>query len=291
MKLALVFVAGLVATAAGQSCGQRNTYSVLESALLNEGGDTYIVGGTEAKRGEFPWQISFQIHYSDSWWSAKKWLHNCGGSIINDQWFLTAAHCMVLPGTRDYRAVAGAHYAERSEAGQQVFNIDRIIMHSGWNEQTVANDIALVKINGRFRFDGAKVAPVCLPSLSDSTAFNGKTCVTTGWGKTTHNGIGSDRLLKVDLPVVSNSVCQSRYRNVMGAQITDTKICAGYLNRNGLGVCQGDSGGPLTCVKDGAYFLAGITSFGVICGSGEHPAVYTRVSQYKSWIDSNVARD
>lgn len=43
-----------------------------------------IIGGVEATLGRWPWQVS--LYYSNR--------HTCGGSIINSQWVVTAAHCV-----------------------------------------------------------------------------------------------------------------------------------------------------------------------------------------------------
>lgn len=43
-----------------------------------------IIGGEEAKDGEFPYQVSVQV-FND---------HNCGGAIVSSKWILTAAHCV-----------------------------------------------------------------------------------------------------------------------------------------------------------------------------------------------------
>merc|ERR1712117_514875 len=62
--------------------------------------DGRIIGGEEAPAHEFPWQISLRNLGS----------HICGGSIINKNQVITAAHCVegALPVLDS--VVAGAHH-------------------------------------------------------------------------------------------------------------------------------------------------------------------------------------
>ena len=62
--------------------------------------------------------------------------------------------------------------------------------------------------------------------------------------------------------------------------IADSMICAGEAGKDS---CQGDSGGPMTC--DG--FLCGIVSWGYGCADANYPGVYTEVSYFVDWINSN----
>jgi secreted trypsin-like serine protease len=45
--------------------------------------DPHITNGFTAERGQFPWQVSIIIDNS----------YFCGGSLISDEWVLTAGHC------------------------------------------------------------------------------------------------------------------------------------------------------------------------------------------------------
>ncbi|CAL8104575.1 unnamed protein product [Calicophoron daubneyi] len=72
----------------------------------------------------------------------------------------------------------------------------------------------------------------------------------------------------------------------------DTRyICAGGEQGDGDS-CQGDSGGPLVCEIPGSshsqkkWYLAGIASSGVGCGTIGIPSLYTRIYAYMGWIKS-----
>jgi len=283
--LAVVFA--LVAAVSAQQCGRRNSYSVLMDALQPDDSN-YIVGGTTARKNEFPWQVSIQANIQTSWWQKTK-QHICGGSIINDRWIVTAAHCIIDGVSRsDFSIVAGAQYAMSQEDTTQTRGVDRIIVHPGWNMEYVQNDIALMRLDRPLSIDQKSVAPVCLPEATDANRFNGKTCTASGWGAVYNKGPASSVLLKADLPIVPTNVCASRYQLVRNARINNDMVCAGNLQRDGTGTCQGDSGGPLVCEENGIYTLAGLTSFGVICGSSQFPAVFTRLSSFRTWIDRNL---
>ncbi|OQR69818.1 transmembrane protease serine 3-like [Tropilaelaps mercedesae] len=214
----------------------------------------FIAGGTEAAPNEFPWQISIQMY--SKFINPPQWIHLCGGSILNDRWIVTAAHCVTVD----------------------------------INAAKVQNDIALLKLDQPLRIDNLTVYPINLPHNSRES-FEGLNCVSTGWGGTGEGKDQSDVLLKVRLPIVPISVCKESYKDVFSQQIEvfQKKICA---SRKNYGICQGDSGGPLACLvresKDSRYqrvfVLAGLSSFTKKCGSSLYPAVFTRVSSYLDWI-------
>ncbi|XP_003743912.2 transmembrane protease serine 9 [Galendromus occidentalis] len=285
LAVSLAFVAS--ASASAVACGKRNSYSLFMDALQLEDSN-YIVGGTRAVKNEFPWQVSIQAAVRSGLWFKKK-QHICGGSIINDRWILTAAHC-ILDNVRlnDYYIVAGSQYVMEEEDTTQVRKPEKIIVHPGWDPEYVQNDIALIKLSQPLYLSARSVAPICLPKSSDNNKFHGKTCTASGWGAVVDRGQSSSVLLKVNLPIVPNNLCSYLYSNVVNSRLNENHICAGDIHSDGSGVCQGDSGGPLVCEEDGIYTLAGLTSFGVVCGASEFPAVFTRISSFRSWIDNNI---
>ncbi|XP_065338023.1 trypsin-1-like [Cloeon dipterum] len=239
--------------------------SRLQGAKLFKAGDK-IVGGSPARAGEIPWQVSIQTNIGG--------FHMCGGSIISNDFIVTAAHCSENRPSY-YQVVAGTL---QSASPGTIHSVVEIIT-ADWNSNTNENDISLWRVDPPFVFD-TNTDAVQLPAQgTESTA--GSRMTVSGWGTTSYGGSASPDLLKVDVPIVSKTECSSNYAAYGG--IPPNQICAGEA-AGGADSCQGDSGGPL--FRNGE--LRGIVSWGNGCAWAGFPGVYTEVSAYRDWINLNT---
>ncbi|KAM9843848.1 polyserase-2 [Aulostomus maculatus] len=240
-------------------------------ALLN----SRIVGGQPAPNGSWPWQASLQDFGS----------HFCGGSLINREWVMTAAHCFQSPSTNGLVVSLGRQTQEGFNPNEVSRGVSQIINHPQYNPETFDNDISLLKLSLPVEFNDY-IRPVCL-AASESTFFTGTDAWITGWG-TIGSGVplpSPGELMEVEVPVVGNRQCNCDYG--VGS-ITSNMICAG-LREGGKDSCQGDSGGPMVVKSENVWVQCGIVSFGEGCALPERPGVYTRVSKYQSWINSQIS--
>ncbi|XP_037373998.1 chymotrypsinogen B-like [Talpa occidentalis] len=230
-----------------------------------------IVNGKAAVPGSWPWQVSLQ----DS-----NGFHYCGGSLVNESWVVTAAHCEVS--TSDTVVAGMFNRRAKKKKNVQVLRIAQVFNHPSFNNDTGHNDIALVKLATPARFSSV-VSPVCLPSAQDNFT-TGSLCVTTGWGKTDSKGMASIKLQQATMPLLSNAECEKSW----GSDITDLVVCAGA---NSVTSCMGDSGGPLVCQKDGAWNLVGVVSFVTTTCSTDIPTVCSRVTELRPWIEDILTQN
>ncbi|NXK77689.1 CTRL protease, partial [Amazona guildingii] len=234
-----------------------------------------IIKGQNAVPGSWPWQVSLQNRFRS---------HFCGGSLINENWVVTAAHCEFKP---LFHVVVLGGYDRTSRSGSvQVKNVVRVVTNPNWNSNTLSNDIALLKLASPTKL-GPRVSPVCLPP-ADLHLPDNLQCVTTGWGRTSINWCfmvllspSQESLQQVSLPLISSSKCAKYW----GSKITSSMVCAGGV---GASSCQGDSGGPLVYQDGGLWTLIGIVSWGSSNCNVNTPAAYAHVSHFRNWIDSVI---
>lgn len=236
-----------------------------------------IVGGEEAAPGAWPWQVKID---------ANGFL--CGGSLIDTDWVLTAAHCVVddvgtvfEPDTIE--VLAGAHDISISEPSQQSRGVSQIIPHEAYDPSTSDNDIALLKLSQPVNLN-ARVALISLNTEDNLVA--GTPAMVTGWGDLADGGQGPDTLHQVEVPLISNATCNAP--DYYDGAITANMLCAGYP-QGGKDACQGDSGGPLVIEEGtGDWLQVGVVSWGNSCAQPKQPGVYARVSNYIDWIQANT---
>jgi hypothetical protein len=237
-----------------------------------------IVGGEVAPVGAYPWMTALVANNTSPVNG-----QFCGGSLIHRDWVLTAAHCVtngvqvVSPGSVD--VVVNIHDLSQNNGIRR--DVQSIVVHPQWNPSLYDYDIALLELAQPI--DG--VTPVTLAQASDAPIFApGAMTRVMGWGATAWQGSGSDILLQVDVPIVSQQACIDSYG---ASDITDRMICAG-LAEGGKDSCQGDSGGPLVADDNSVWRQVGIVSWGQGCAFPDLYGVYARVAVLYDWVAQHV---
>ncbi|KXJ72580.1 hypothetical protein RP20_CCG017662 [Aedes albopictus] len=165
--------------------------------------------------------------------------------------------------------------------------VDTVITHPNFDRPTLEYDLALLRFDTPVVFQ-PNVIPICLPDNNET--YIGRTAFVTGWGALKEaGGPLATTLQEVSLPVMDNKICEILYKSSGYDQsIPNIFICAG-LRKGGRDACQGDSGGPMVIQRpDKRFLLAGIASWGGVCGAPNEPGVYTRVSTFRHWIEEII---
>ncbi|KAF7286662.1 hypothetical protein GWI33_004691 [Rhynchophorus ferrugineus] len=206
-----------------------------------------IVGGQDASAKQFPFQTGLYISYQLK--SAF-----CGGSLISENYVLTAAHC--LEGALSINVVLGAlNISDESEPGRQSQTTTSYTIHPQWDSSYYKNDVGVVRLSSPAILN-EYVQKITVASGVDTYANQQGTVI--GWGKT----YDDQQTLTDILQYVSNKI---------------------YREGN-KGFCQGDSGGPL--ISNGVQ--VGIVSFSYKSCQVSMPSVFARVSEFSEWIKDNT---
>ncbi len=230
----------------------------------------------DAKEGQVPFIVSLR----------KYGQHFCGGSLVKDNWVLTAAHCIEGGGDPDH-ILLGSLKSDEAHNAQKI-NIAKVFVHPNYNKSTASgSDFALIKLQ--------KSASLALAELNQENleVSSVKQFLVAGWGYLSEKGYTtSDELQIVDVPYVEQNKCEEQFQNVEKSEspyLDNTMFCAGY-EEGKKDACQGDSGGPIF-YKDQItqkFVLVGVVSWGYGCARKNVSGVYGNIASEYSWINKTI---
>jgi len=279
-----------------------------KSAFDEDDFEDRIAGGPIALE-PIPWQAHLTMMIGSE-------AFQCGGTILDEETILTAAHCLnskqLGPIKVETGVLANPVLERNFDINEKTSNVKKVIVYPNFEAPTKGDDIAILKLKMPLTFDN-DTKPACLPKPSFSPEDR-ELGIVSGWGRISSRGRISDVLRYVSIPLVKNTDCSNmapRYKSIL----KDTMLCAG--RREGkIDSCKGDSGGPLivggtssSIEEENDYFdydlsalgaeratsttdsniaiIYGIVSFGPKrCGQPKVSGVYTRVTKYLPWISS-----
>ncbi|KGL83772.1 Coagulation factor X, partial [Tinamus guttatus] len=202
----------------------------------------------------------------------------CGGTILNEYFILTAAHCAKQPG--ELVVLVGDMDTEKQEQGEAVHRVEKRIIHDAFDFQTFDSDIALIKLKEPIKFS-EYVIPACLPEEDFATEvlMRQPSGIISGFGSIVFRGPLARRMKVFQIPYVDMDTCKP----AINLTVTENMFCAGY-SKDGRDACLGDGGGPHVTQYNGTYFVTGIISWGEGCGTPGKYGIYTNLSKFLPWI-------
>nr|AGM32956.1 serine protease [Coptotermes formosanus] len=220
-----------------------------------------IFKGEEARITDFPYQAFLM----------GRGKYRGGAVIIDNNWALTAAHC-VYGFTAERLLVWTGR--ESLTCGGSPRMVREVIRHEkNFGNTTLAYDIALLKLY-------SNINSTRHISLRTTAVPVGTTAVVTGWGYTSNTSSFSNTLQQGTVTIIDPQECRDAYANLTS---DDTILCA-RDGPKGQSTCAGDSGGALVYDKQ----LIGLVSGGGDCGDPNDPRVFISIPALWGWIRSTV---
>ncbi|RMZ94862.1 serine protease 27-like [Brachionus plicatilis] len=269
-----------------------------------------VIGGQNAQLNSWPSvvYIIFKYNFNKAGlaYTASSF---CGGTLINQDTVITAAHCYstkfelndgsyLIVSPNSYHATYESMYTiylglhNKTDLSSAVSrSVKSFTIHPNYDEINLHNDIAVIKLSSKVVLND-RIQVACLPHESEKyypQSYNVNAYV-VGWGINSITNLTSPDILQEALVTVYDS-SKCRFVSIGTPKNWQSQICAGKYE-GGIDTCQGDSGGPLF-VKDivdnkQKFILAGVTSYGEGCAEARKPGIYTRVSAYEDWITEKM---
>ncbi|CAK1543201.1 unnamed protein product [Leptosia nina] len=257
--------------------------TIAVSTITASSSETRIIGGEQTARNSRPYQVALYLRVGTT-----GRVGFCGGSLIDPQWVITAAHCCFHDDVLvdNVQAILGAYSLyDRYENGRRILNVEEIIVHPEWNSTFFLNDLALMRLSNLVQMTET-INSIRLPYLNISeNNFAGAASIASGWGIAAPQvTFVSPTLRQKTMSVITDALCNA----TMFDQLPPNMVC-GISTYSGT--CKGDNGGPLTIVYHvtGEEILIGVATIIDATGCNDQlPSMFTRVQRHLSWINNTT---
>jgi secreted trypsin-like serine protease len=276
MLAAAVLAPALLATLPGGIATASTSASTGTSA--NTTPTPYIIGGTPASEGQYPFLAELLIQTSGG--ASPTFAEYCGGALIAESWVLTAAHCVTGDAPPKPDAVLiGRMVASDTSAGD-MNTAKAVLVNPAFNPSTIENDTALIELD----HPSPQAEIPLVDESQDGLVTAGATATVIGLGNTSASDPNSQptTVQTTTQTLAADAACR---QNIGPSFIASSMLCT---SQGSSSPCFGDSGGPLFLTTASGPAEIGVVSHGpATCGSA--PSVFSRVTAGRTWIRDAIA--
>jgi secreted trypsin-like serine protease len=241
-----------------------------------------VIGGHNATIAEFPSLAFIEGVQATAGYA-------CTGTVVAPRVVLTAGHCVediesssiVEP---ELIAVATGVSNLTKIPKTQVSQVEKVLAFPGFDPTQLHGDAGLLILTAP-----VTAPPIALATGADAALYEpGDQLTVAGWGIDNRStGHAPNQLQSATVPIEEASRCKEGTKRFYPFFDAQRQVCALDAPNFHITTCHGDSGGPAIATRaDGTPVEVGVTSLGDGSCNPASPAVFTRVDQISSWVQS-----
>ena len=241
-----------------------------------------VIGGHNASIVDFPSMAFIEGVQATAGYA-------CTGTVVAPRVILTAGHCVEdieSSSIVEPKLIAVATGVSNLKKIQttEVSRVERVLAYPGFDPTELHGDAGLLILTAP-----VTAPPIALATGADAALYEpGDELTVAGWGidnRTT--GHAPNQLQAATVPIEEASRCKEGTRRFYPFFDPSRQVCAIDAPHFHITTCHGDSGGPAIAMRtDGTPVEIGVTSLGDGSCNPASPAVFTRVDQISSWVQS-----